>query len=117
MMNEALIPIEKAGHIIGKAKLEGFNSGKVKTGMKVQVRLDGFSYKEYGVLNGFVKRIANVPGQDGYEVEIDLPNNLITSYQDTISFRQEMQGTARIITEDRSLLMRILEDLRSAFEE
>ncbi|HFA47526.1 MAG TPA: HlyD family efflux transporter periplasmic adaptor subunit [Bacteroidetes bacterium] len=111
-----VIPTEKAGNIIAKALLAGMGSGKVKDGMDVHIRLEGFPYQEFGVLNGKVKRIAEVPGKNGYELEIELTDGMTTSYGKEIPFRQEMAGTARVITEERSLLMRILEDLRAAFE-
>ncbi len=111
-----IVPIESAGEVIAKASLTGRNAGKVEKGMPVHIRLEGYPYQEYGQLNGKVGDIAAVPGQRGYECDILLPDGLVTSYSKTIPFRQEMKGTARIVTEERRLLIRILEKLRAAME-
>ncbi len=112
-----VVPQESAGAIIAKATLTGTNAGKIKEGMEAHLRLDGFPYQEFGLLNGMVGMIALVPSQDGIEIEIKLPENLVTSYNEPIPFRQEMEGTARIVTEERNLLLRVLEKLRAAFDE
>ncbi len=112
-----IVPRESAGAVIAKATLTGPNAGKVKEGMEAHLRLDGFPFQEFGLLNGTVGRIAPVPSQNGYEIEIKLPENLVTSYGKPVPFRQEMEGTARIVTEERSLLMRVMEKIRAAFDE
>ena len=113
-----IIPITSEGDIVSRATLTGVASGKVDTGMPVHIRLAGYPYQEFGVLNGSVSRIAGVPGKDGgYEVEIALSDGMKTSYNKELEFQQEMKGIARIVTEERSLLMRILEKIRAALEE
>lgn len=111
-----IVPMESAGRVIAKAQLTNNRSGKVKVNMPVNLRLDGYPYQEFGVLNGQVQRIAAVPGEQGYELEISLPADLKTSYGQIIPFRQEMQGTARIVTEKRSLLARVMDRILAAFE-
>lgn len=112
-----LVPKVGAGEWLAKASLSSNRSGKVKVGMPVHIRLDGYPYQEFGVLNGEVRRISIVPGEQGYEVEIDLQNGLKTSHGTKVDFRQETQGLARIITEKRSLLDRLLARITSAFED
>ena len=111
-----IVPREGSGRILAKALLSGERSGKVKEKMAVNIRLDAYPYQEFGVLNGEVGRIATVPSEQGYELEISLPHDLKTSYGKLIPFRQEMQGTARIVTEKRSLLERVLGRILAAFE-
>ncbi len=110
-----IVPREGAGHLLAKALLPSARSGKVTLNMPVNIRLDGYPYQEFGVLNGQVLRIATVPGEKGYELEISVPEDLKTSYGKRIPFRQEMQGTARIVTEKRSLLERVLDRILAAF--
>jgi multidrug resistance efflux pump len=104
-----VVPRQDAGPVVAKALLPGTGAGKVTTGMPVNIRLEGYPYREFGVLNGTVSRIGPVPAGGGYEIEIALPGNLITNYGQTVPFRQEMQGTARIVTKKRSLLDRLFE--------
>ncbi len=112
-----IVPITSAGDVVSRAQLSGRSSGKVDTGMVVHIRLASYPYQEYGVLNGRLSRIASVPGKDGYEIEISLNDGMTTSYKKELEFQQEMVGIARIVTEERSLLMRILEKIRAALEE
>ncbi len=111
-----IVPSEGTGKIIGKAILPIANSGKVKKGQVANIRLDGFPFQEYGIIKGKVTSISLVPvvisnqqPEESYLLNIDLPKKLITSYEKEIPFRQEMQGTANIITEDRRVLERIFD--------
>jgi hypothetical protein len=45
-------------------------------------------------------------------LDIALPNALTTSYGKTLTFHQEMQGSANIITEDRRVVERVLDRFR-----
>lgn len=94
--------------------------GKVKPGAEVQLRLDAYPYKEYGVLQGVVKNIAPVPTgspeqQLRYLANIELTGNLVTTYGIALTPQQEMPATARIITAKRSLLERIFDQFLDAF--
>jgi HlyD family secretion protein len=98
--------------IIGKASLPVARSGKVKTGQKVNIRIENFPDTEYGMLRGIVQNISLVPSKSGesvsYVVEISLPGNLITTYKKELPYLPNMQGQAEIITEDISLLERLI---------
>ena len=107
-----IVPTESQNQVVCKAILPIAQSGKVKTGLTTTVRLDAFPYQQYGILRGAVQNIALVPQKEDYQLEIQLPNNLITSYGKTLNFRQEMQGIAHIITEDRRVVERILDRFR-----
>jgi hypothetical protein len=93
------------------------NSGKVKTGQKVNIKLANFPYTEFGMLTGKVKSISLVPDQGKYFVEIELTNGLKTNYNKQLPFFQEMTGTAEIITEDMRLIERIIAPMRSMYKE
>ncbi len=109
-----IVPLEEiSGKILGKAFLPALNFGKVQVGQRVNVLLDGYPYQEFGLLHGKVKSIALLPDQDNYLLEINLPDDLITSYDRKIPFTQELSGQARIITEDRRILARIFDRLLS----
>ena len=48
-----------------------------------------------------------------YLIDVELPQELITTYNKTIDFRQEMKGTADIVTEDLRLIERFFYQLRN----
>ncbi len=54
-----------------------------------------------------MNRIAVIPDKEGnYFINVSLPKKLITSYNKEIAFKQEMLGSAEIITEDLRLIER-----------
>jgi multidrug resistance efflux pump len=103
--------------ILGRCLLPVANAGKVKVGQDVEIRLDGFNYQEFGTLKGKVFNISAVPQQENYLLEVQLDSKqMTTSYGKTLPFRQEMSGTANIITENRRILSRIFDKVISLFK-
>lgn len=104
--------------VIGKAQLPIARSGKVKTGQRVNIRLLNFPENEYGILQG---NISLVPVQTAeviyYTVEIQLPNQLVTTYKKGLPYLPSMQGQADIVTEDISLLERFILPVKKILSE
>ncbi|MEZ5040276.1 MAG: HlyD family efflux transporter periplasmic adaptor subunit [Saprospiraceae bacterium] len=115
-----IVPQEGQGQIIARGDLPVARSGKVETGMIVNIRLENYPYKEYGIVKGIVENIAPVPNQEGnteaiYQLTVsgfNIPasGKILTTYQDTLDFQQELQGTALIITKNRNLWERLVVD-------
>ncbi|WP_282147614.1 HlyD family secretion protein [Algibacter lectus] len=100
---------------IAKLKAPGQNSGKIKIGQKVNLKIENYPDREFGVLNGVVKNISIVPDINGlYVIDVELPKVLVTSYGKTIDFKQEMRGSAEIITEDLRLIERFFYQFKEA---
>jgi multidrug efflux pump subunit AcrA (membrane-fusion protein) len=111
----AIIPTLKSG-FIGKAKALAQNSGKIKVGQKVNIRLANYPDREFGIVAGIIKAIALTPDKDGnLLVDVSLPNGLKTSYKKQITFQQEMTGNADIITQDLRLIERFLYQFKDLF--
>jgi HlyD family secretion protein len=108
---------DKPSRIIGKVKLQIRGSGKVEVGQRVNIKFDNYPYMEYGMVEGRVAKISLVPNDDYYSCEVDLPNGLVTNYGTKLSFNHEISGSAEIITEDRRLLQRLFNPIRSLFRE
>jgi len=99
---------------IGKIKAPVTNSGKIKIGQKTQIQLSNYPSDEFGELNGKVKSISLITDQDGnYLIDVELPKQLKTTYNKDIVFKQEMTGTASIITEDLRLIERFFYQLKN----
>lgn len=112
-----IIPLEKT-QIIGRAFVDMKGIGKVKQGHAVNIKLNGFPYMEFGMLKGTVKHVSLVPDKhSGYIAEISLINGLQSSYQKHLKFIQKIEGTAEIITENKSLLTRVIEPLKFKLSE
>lgn len=112
---------EKEFQIIGKAMLPIARSGKVEAGQKVNIRLENFPENEYGILRGVMQNISLVPVRQGeaayYTVEIALPGKLLTTYKKELPYLPNMQGRADIITEDMSLLERLILPVKRILKE
>jgi hypothetical protein len=107
----SIVPLEP-GKFLGRINLKMERSGKVKTGMAVNIKLSGFPYLQYGMVRGIVKSKSLVPSGDAYVIEIELPDGLKTLYGTNLEFTQNMQGTAEIITEKIRLLQKIVNPFR-----
>lgn len=92
------------------------NAGKVKKGDKVVLKLDAYPYHEYGTVEGVIKRISEVPLENTYSIVIELPEKLLTNYNNKIDFKQRLTATADIITKDQSLLQRIFYQFENLFK-
>jgi multidrug efflux pump subunit AcrA (membrane-fusion protein) len=111
----SVIPTVERGYI-GKLKAPTLNSGKIKIGQQINIRLDNFPDREFGILKGEVKNISLVPDKEGnLLIDVALLNGLKSSYQKNIPFHQEMKGTGDIITDDLRLIERLLYQFRDVF--
>jgi HlyD family secretion protein len=106
-----IVPSEKQ-EIIAKLMLPVQNSGKLKIGQKVNIKLTNYAYQEYGMLQGVVRTISTVPQNENYAIEVALPDKLRTTYKKRLDYKEEMQGTAEIITEELSVFDRIFYQFR-----
>jgi len=113
-----IIPLQSTNTKIIKSKLPISGSGKVRKGVKCVVKIDAYPYKEYGVLVSRINQIAEIPSiintQKFYDIVLDLPSELITENSDTIPFRPNMTVSLDIITNDRSILERITDQITNA---
>lgn len=108
----SIIPVHE-GHYLGKVKAQAQNSGKIKIGQKVNIRLANYPTYEFGILRGKIQYISLTPDEDGqFMIDVVLPENLKTSYNEKIAFQQEMRGTADIITKDLRLIDHLLYQFR-----
>lgn len=109
--------IPENNNFIGKVKATALNSGKIKVGQRVNIRLANYPDREFGIVQGEVKSFSLIPDKENnLLIDIDLPNGLRTSYNKELLFQQEMSGTADIITNDLRLIERLLYQFRDLFK-
>lgn len=102
----SIVPTQKQ-QFVGKCILPILNTGKLSLGQNVNIKLDNYPYNENGMLQGTVINISDVPNKDTYAIDVDLKNGLITSYNKTLSYKEQMKGKAEIITKNISVMDRI----------
>lgn len=122
---EHFLTIVPAGEksVIGIVKIPQASFGKVRIGQKVNVKLDGYPYMEYGMLMGTIHYISSVPEESmnnqhtpHYTAEILFNNGMVSTYGKELRMIQKMDGKAEIITEERRLIMRFLDPIITLFK-
>ena len=103
------------------AILQGFvrvpqeNLGKLAIGQRVLIKLDGFPYREFGVIHGSLTKLSSLPGADSsYWGIVKIEGGMNDSLMGTSRYRNGMKGTAEIITMDRRLIERLFSAVRIA---
>jgi multidrug efflux pump subunit AcrA (membrane-fusion protein) len=107
-----ITPREKGG-IIAFAKISDKGSSNVKKGQKVNIKLNNYPYKEYGILVGEIVKVVETPSSDNYLVHISFPEKIKTSYGKEIEFRPQMRGVADILTKEQSLLSKVFQEIKA----
>jgi len=85
---------------------------QIAIGQHVKIKLDAFPYSEYGFIDGIVKDVSETSENGFYKINVEIPGGLTTSLNKTISYNQELKGTADIITQNLSVLDRFLFSIR-----
>lgn len=92
------------------------NFGKLKQGQKVNIALNSYQRNEFGVLQGTIMNIPQVPYKDtSFLIKVKLTNGLQTNYHKTIHFSNSLTGTADVITAEASLADCLLYQWRGLF--
>lgn len=100
------------GKLIARMDAPIKGSGKIRTGQTVNIRIDGYPHLEFGIIKGRIGSISLVSKNKNYQVEIEIPQELITTNNKTIDFAGELSGIADIITDNRTLIERIFSPMR-----
>jgi HlyD family secretion protein len=108
---------ENPGELIGRVELPVRGSGKVKTGLRVNVKFDNYPYMEYGIVKAEVRNISLVPEDNFYILEVSFPDGLVTTYGNHLELQNQISGDAEIITEQLRLIQRIFNPLKSLWKE
>lgn len=116
----SIVPIEASSYF-GKLYLSQQGAGKVKTGQKVNIKLNDYPYMEFGFVQVNLSSISLVPYSDAtlgnvYALEVGFPDSLITQYGTYIPYRPEMTGIAEIITEDLTVLDRLINPIKAVLK-
>ena len=110
-----IIPKEPSA-IIAKAVIPPSGFGKVEVGQRVNLKLNGFPYMEFGMLKGTIKSISLVPTAQGYIAEIELTGGMTSTYRENLKFIQQMDGTAEIVTKEMRFITRLINPLKALFD-
>lgn len=97
-------------NFFGEINIPQYNLGKVELGQKVLIKLDSYPFEEFGILKGTVSQLTNMAIRDSlFLSKASIDSNTIGN---NIQLRTGLIGTAEIVTEDVSILHRLLRNLR-----
>jgi hemolysin D len=115
---ELLAEIAPQGQpLILSAWLPAQEAGFVKEGMPVKVKMEAFSYQDYGIISGKVNKI----GRDSqtidkvgqmYRVDIVLDQTSIKAKGENIKFKPGQLGIAEIVTRKRRMFDVLIDPIR-----
>jgi HlyD family secretion protein len=113
-LNQTLFFIENENtDYFGEMNILQANFGKVKVGQKVLLKFAGYPFQEFGLVEGKIDFIAEIPQKDSiFLAKVSLPNGLETNYLRKIIYKPNLQASAEIITQNRRLLEVFLQELR-----
>ena len=108
---QELLTVEPGGSKFqGLVKVSQSNLGKLHEGQAVLIKLQGYPFREYGMIEGTLSQLSLTPGADStYWGRVDLPRGLETRYGKRLAYRNGLNGTAEIITADRRLAERLVD--------
>lgn len=111
----AVIPNNEV--IEGTIQVNSQGYGKIQVGQKVRISLDNYPSHEFGELTAKVTKMAAIPAQKKYYLKVSLTNGMETTYRKSITYQPEMVGAASIITKDRRLIERVLDNFRQLLDQ
>ncbi|MBE9033252.1 HlyD family type I secretion periplasmic adaptor subunit [filamentous cyanobacterium LEGE 11480] len=115
---QTLAEIAPAGQpLILEAHLPVQESGTIKPGMPVKVKLDAFSYQDYGIISGQVMTLApdSQPTEQGmpvYRIEISLDRDTVMVDGKSVSFKRGQTATAELITRRKRIVDMLLDPIK-----
>jgi hypothetical protein len=87
-------------------------AGKVRPGNRVNIKLDGYPYMEFGMVEGLVHSVSGAPVENGFPAVISLINGSVTTYGRELEVIRQLPGTAEISTDEISLMERLFSPVR-----
>lgn len=116
----SIVLVPKGFHYKATVRVPSQGAGKIAKGQKVFIECLDFPKYEYGILEGRVASITSIAKTmdklEVYEVEIQLPKKLITTYKIEIPVKAQLKGIAKIITKEKRLISRFFEKVLNAIE-
>ena len=107
-VGETLLSIvPKTTEAFGFLQLPMAKSGKAQVGQVVNIKCNSYPYEEYGLVKGRIASISEVPQNGIYTVRVSLDKGLMTTRHQKLIFKDLMDGSAEIITDDLRLLERL----------
>ncbi|MEB0260875.1 MULTISPECIES: HlyD family efflux transporter periplasmic adaptor subunit [unclassified Mucilaginibacter] len=100
----------------GEMNIPQDDFGKVKQGQKVLVKLRSYRFEEFGMLNGKIAYIADVPFNDSIFLSKVVFTSKTSDMKKPVVLKQGMIADAEIVTEDATVLQRLTRNVIKAMK-
>jgi multidrug efflux pump subunit AcrA (membrane-fusion protein) len=111
---QELFFVQPPGGYYAEMKAGQNNSGKIKSGQKVIIRLHSYPPEEFGYINGRITYVSGMPvTKDSFLIKVELPDDLQTNYKKDIPVRNNLLGSAEIMTDEKRLIEKLFKQLKN----
>lgn len=111
----AIIIVPEGDTFYGSISIPIIGAGKVKSGQKVIVKLNDYPYREFGVLIGTLTELYPVANEKAYMGRVKFEDINLSSYNKKVRIKENMNGIAEVVTNDRNILERLFQTILYAF--
>lgn len=108
---------DNIGEVQARMVIPFEGAGRVKVSQRVNIKLDGYPYIEFGMVEGVVRSISSGSTDDGFPALAALPKGAVTSYGTALCLERELKGTAEISTEELTVFQRLFNHFKYLYEE
>ncbi len=107
----SIVP-QDMGNIHARIIVPFRRAGKVRPGQRVNIKLEGYPYMEFGMVEGRIQSVSGGPVEEGFPAVISLSQGAVTSFGHELEVVRELPGIADISTDELSLLERLISPVR-----
>jgi len=78
----------------------------------VRIKLNAYPFEDFGVLEGTLGAISQIPNEGQYQAQVHFPKSLVTTIGKKVQFINGLEGEAEIILNDERLMLRLLKKIK-----
>ncbi|MGE0078166.1 MAG: HlyD family secretion protein [Bacteroidales bacterium] len=108
---------DNIGEVQARMVIPFEGAGRVKLNQRVNIKLDGYPYIEFGMVEGILKSISSGYTDNGFPALAALPKGAVTSYGTALNLERELKGTAEISTDELTVFQRLFNNLKYLYKE
>ncbi len=106
-----IMPETDTEKYVGKVNLPVAKSSKVKKGQVVNIKFERYDFREQGTVRATVSKVYPVAKDNAFYADLTLDKGLVSTLNHKLDFYQNMVGKAEIITEDKTFISKLFENL------
>lgn len=112
--NAAMYVLAQNSHPIALINLPQNHFNQMDSSKLVRIKLNAYPFEDFGVLEGKLTHIGQIPKEGQYEAQVQLTKLLTTSVGKNIQFINGLEGEAEIILNDERLMLRLFKKFQGS---